>query len=208
MNVTAADIDGEAAVVEYIKSRNGNKNIIEVLGHGWLKGSFRVYYIDMELAQTTLTDYIAAFRTQITPFEFLNPSLAPVFLNSTCATEDRIQNLWVIGKHVIDGLVFLHSGGHVHRDLKPSNGTNNSTFAINPSFVLSSFEPLETYRLWNNLESHFAATPPYTVFSWNVGLPFSGITGSSQSKFYQQNRYLAIWVRHIRGCNLAASFYR
>jgi serine/threonine protein kinase len=125
--VTKTDIEGEAAVIEFIKSGNGHENIIGLLSHGWLKGAFRVYYIDMELAQTTLTAYIAAFRTQTTPFAFLNPNLIPVFLDSNCTTEERIHNLWVIGKHIIDGLVFLHSGGHVHRDLKPNNG-NMSTF--------------------------------------------------------------------------------
>jgi serine/threonine protein kinase len=77
----------------------------------------------MELAETTLTAYIAAFRNQTTPFAFLNRNfLAPVFLQASCTIQERIENLWVIGKHVIDGLVFLHAGGHVHRDLKPSNG--------------------------------------------------------------------------------------
>jgi len=123
IEVSRADIEGEAAVIDFIKSRNGHKNIIEVLRHGWLKGAFRVYYIDMELAQTTLTAYIAAVRTQTTPFAFLNHNLAPVFLNSTCTTEERIRNVWVIGKHIIEGLVFLHAGSHVHRDVKPSNGT-------------------------------------------------------------------------------------
>ena len=127
MDVTKADIEGEAAVIEFIKSRNGHENIIELLRHGWLKGAFPVYYINMELAQTTLTAYIAAVRTQTTPFAFLNPNLVLVFLNSNCTTEEWIDNVWVIGKHIIDGLVFLHAGGHVHRDLKPSNG-NISNF--------------------------------------------------------------------------------
>src|SRR5579859_5893290 len=127
MDVTKADIENEATVIEFIKSRNGHENIIELLRHGWLKGAFRVYYIDMELAQTTLTAYIASFRPQTTLFAFLNPNLAPIFLDSGCTIEERIYNIWVIGKHIVDGLRFLHAGGHVHRDLKPSNG-NISNF--------------------------------------------------------------------------------
>jgi len=122
MDVTKADVAGEAAVLDFIKSGGGHENLIQILRHDWLRGTASTYYIDMELAETTLTAYIAAFRNQTTPFAFLNRNLAPVFLQASCTIEERIQNLWVIGKHVIDGLVFLHAGGHVHRDLKPDNG--------------------------------------------------------------------------------------
>jgi serine/threonine protein kinase len=121
-NVTEADIANEITVIEFIKSVNGHKNILEMFFHGWFKGAFRVYYIDMELAQTTLMEYIAAFRTRTSPFNFLNSALEPEFLSSNCTVEDRILNVWAIRKHLADGLVFLHGHGYAHRDIKPSNG--------------------------------------------------------------------------------------
>jgi hypothetical protein len=48
--VTEVDIDREARVVELIRNNAGHRNIIQVLAHGWLKGSYKAYFIDMELA--------------------------------------------------------------------------------------------------------------------------------------------------------------
>jgi hypothetical protein len=67
---------------------------------------------------------------------------------------------------------------------------------------------MEIDRFRNILQSHLAKTPPNARFPWNSRIPSSGIIRFSASKFYQQSRYLAIWMYHIRGCKLATSVYR
>lgn len=108
-------------VSSLIESR-GHENIIGILAHGWLKGAGGVYFIDMELGNLTLHDYIEYLHG--TEFSLIDiSSIGPGFVQRDCSASERLNNLWTIGIHVARGLEFLHSRGHVHRDLKPSNGT-------------------------------------------------------------------------------------
>jgi len=119
-----ADIKNEAAVVSKIREKGGHKNIIEVFDHDWLKGSINVYFIDMELGDFTLADYIAYHGDQLKPsVEFdARQVCLPVFLRRGCSRNQRMLNAWTITSHIAEGLEFLHTHHHVHRDLKPSNG--------------------------------------------------------------------------------------
>jgi hypothetical protein len=56
--VSEADIKNEAEVVSSICTKGGHKNIIEVFNQGWLKRSVNVHFIDMELGDFTLAEYI------------------------------------------------------------------------------------------------------------------------------------------------------
>jgi len=57
-NAIAEDVKNEVKVVEALRKKGTHPNIIEILNHGWLETSGKVYFIDMELTNVTLTDYI------------------------------------------------------------------------------------------------------------------------------------------------------
>jgi serine/threonine protein kinase len=130
--VSEADIKNEAEVVSSIRAKGGHRNIIEVFDHGWLKGSVNVYFIDMELGDFTLADYIDYHgNVSKSSFDFsaIQASI-PVLLDRNCTLIQRMHNSWSIASHIAEGLEFLHMHHQVHRDLKPSNGesifTNSS----------------------------------------------------------------------------------
>lgn len=118
-----ADVNNEASVVSSIHKQGGHENIIEVFDHGWLQGSGRVYFIDMELADFTLAEYIAYLGGAANPsidFDAIQDS--SVFGKKACSSTTRDSNALAIANHIAQGLEFLHMHHHVHRDLKPSNG--------------------------------------------------------------------------------------
>lgn len=119
-----ASIKNEADVIASMCEHGGHQNIVKVLGHGWLKGSFKMYYIDMELASLTLEQYLQYHKNESVEGVDVEaiPVADPVFVRNDCDSTKQIANMWVIGMHIAGGLEFMHSLGHVHRDLKPSNG--------------------------------------------------------------------------------------
>ena len=122
--VPESDILNEASVVSSIRGHGGHEHIIEVLDHGWLKGSFKVYYIDMELGSMTLADYIDYFRGANLPTVDIDLlECQPVVSRRCCLLPEKMQNMWIICSHIAKALEFLHYHRYVHRDLKPSNGT-------------------------------------------------------------------------------------
>jgi serine/threonine protein kinase len=115
-------IENEAKVLAFIQNNGPHDNIIHVLEHGRLRGSYNIYFIDMELGDITLAKYISCSRrneslSDIAAFE-------PIFIypSSSCHETARVINAYFIGIEIANGLEFLHCGGYVHRDLKPSNG--------------------------------------------------------------------------------------
>lgn len=130
-NVLAEDIENEARTITSIREKGGHANIIEILNHGWLKGSLNVYFIDMELGSCTLTAYIASMNpaNNFTDDSVKNiPSSDSTFVTKFCPNSRRMENMWLIGAHISRALEFMHRHALVHRDLKPSNGTFSKYF--------------------------------------------------------------------------------
>jgi len=115
-------IENETRVISAVITAGGHANIIDILQHGWLRGTGSVYFIDMELADLTLQDYIRYLF-----HDGAMPSLAILPYSPACVSKDsdgptKLRNFWTIARQITMGLEFLHTRGHVHRDLKPDNG--------------------------------------------------------------------------------------
>lgn len=123
-SIPEKNVENEARVVTSIHQSGGHQNIVSVLDYGWLKGQYKVYFIDMELANCTLSDYLDYQRGEKTQIIELDEGhlLSPVFVRKGSLYTQRVQNMWAIGIHIASGLEFLHRHKHVHRDLKPKNG--------------------------------------------------------------------------------------
>jgi serine/threonine protein kinase len=77
------------------------------------------YYIDMELCDINLDDYIHGDRNVI--FLTTRGFASNVFVAKECSLLEKMRNLWTIMIHISQGLEFIHQNGQVHRDLKPRN---------------------------------------------------------------------------------------
>lgn len=93
-----------------------HKNLVNILQHGELSNNPKYpYYIDMELCDMNLKDYIHSsvdiFVGQYSsgsPHILPNRSKGPLYI-------------WNIMEQVSCGIVFIHDEGCVHRDVKPAN---------------------------------------------------------------------------------------
>jgi serine/threonine protein kinase len=129
------EIENEARVLSSLLEGGGHRNIIRILDHGWLKSS-PSYFVDMELCDLTLRDYINyhyGYYVAQLPVIDSSSRFSPVFVDKNSSLVARIQNIWTIGTHISRGLEFMHSRSYVHRDLKPSNGTIFSSYV--PSLI-------------------------------------------------------------------------
>lgn len=57
-SVKQEDVENEIKALQSLYQTGGHAHIIEVLKHGWLETTEKVYYIDMELADLSLAEYI------------------------------------------------------------------------------------------------------------------------------------------------------
>jgi serine/threonine protein kinase len=114
--VVFPDDDGsipeEARAVDdlFLSSTNPPKNLIAVYGHGWLPSGN--YYIDMEVCDFTLHEYIRGTNLIVTWDD-----IVPLRVQEKRGPYDIMR----ITEDIALGLNFLHGHDMVHRDLKPDN---------------------------------------------------------------------------------------
>ena len=125
-------------VVSAIRKSGGHQNIIRILDYGALRGELNTYYIDMELGDFTLMDFIVYQRDNThssarTEIRTLVTRDYPRLVDSDARKRDVnlfIANICAIGQDLAEGLEFMHSQKLVHRDLKPSNGGLFEYFSV------------------------------------------------------------------------------
>lgn len=93
--------------------RTGHRNLVSVLSLGELPNSY-LFFIDMELCQLSLQDYLYDPSTSKTdqPVPRFITDAPPPF---------RAQQIWQIIYDIANGVHFIHTSKMVHRDIKPSN---------------------------------------------------------------------------------------
>jgi serine/threonine protein kinase len=111
------EVLNEARAIDKLQSSGTCQNLVAVLRHGWLRES-TYYYLDMELCQGNLEDYIE--DSDIFTYTTIeNPRLLDAKFG-----RHGIWNTWDIMEQIASGLEFIHNCGHVHRDIKSRNGTS------------------------------------------------------------------------------------
>jgi serine/threonine protein kinase len=84
-------------------------NLVRLFGFGPLKDGW--FYIDMELCDFTLTDYIYSDKKMV--------DVLPCF--DSLESRSKVQKIWDVMMQIADGVTFIHEKKYVHRDLKPNN---------------------------------------------------------------------------------------
>jgi len=106
----------EVMAIKNLCGPGAHIHIVQVLAHGQLPNA-PYYFIDMELCDLNLDDYI--HREPSANLSELTGSASPL-------------QIWVVMSHIAVGLEYIHRKGHVHRDIKPANGA--------PSLCLDLFD--------------------------------------------------------------------
>ena len=111
---TQEDIEIEAEAIKKVCKKDSHPHIVEVLRMGELRNSSN-YFIDMELCDLNLEDYIYS-RKSGGGLPFYNKAAKPPL---------RAQQIWYILIHIARGAKYMHLIGMVHRDLKPANSKSS-----------------------------------------------------------------------------------
>ena len=114
--VTTDDVENEIRALKKL-CQNRHPNIVQVSEYGELNPDSAIYFIDMELCDISLGNYL------------LGQELKDVVGWATVREEDEVPtHAYNILQQILNGLVFIHCLGEVHRDLSPQNGTDRSFF--------------------------------------------------------------------------------
>ena len=116
--------------VEAIKKLCGldtHRNIIQVLNHGHLSNPI-LYFIDMELCDLNLQDYIHSENP-------LNLTGLVLYFSRGGGVESCLE-IWTVMSQIACGVEYIHRQNLVHRDIKPANGDALSGKTDLCSFIL------------------------------------------------------------------------
>jgi len=108
--------DNEIKVLTDLCQLGAHKHIVAVLRIGELRNSRYYVFIDMELCDLNLAEYIYNTKPR--------DSVATYFINDQPPLI-KAQQIWTVMVQVAKGVEYLHSQDTVHRDLKPANGSHS-----------------------------------------------------------------------------------
>lgn len=111
-NISEEDINNEARAIEKL-CKSSHDNVINVIMHGRFNPTSATYFIDMELCNINLEEYIQGTKVGI----------RGLIDWETAHKEEQRQFLIIaIMQQLLSGLAFIHRHDEVHRDMAPQNG--------------------------------------------------------------------------------------
>jgi serine/threonine protein kinase len=118
--LTPKELENETAAIRKICGQKRHTHIVAVLRIGELENT-SYYFIDMELCDLTLHDYIH-------PTKPPDPAASlPIFIKDK-PPPIKAQQIWNVMQQITSGLAYIHSLNLAHRDLKPANSKTLHAF--------------------------------------------------------------------------------
>lgn len=127
--VSRADIKNEIRAVQKL-CRSSHPNVVQILEFGQLKRDSKFYFIDMDLCDFSLAQYIQCGVE------------VPGLVDWQIARQQP-QNIFEITGQIIEGLIFIHKNEEVHRDLSPENGISSFVRSHDESAVFDGHGKME-----------------------------------------------------------------
>ena len=112
--IRQADIDNEVRAINKL-CKSKHPNIVQVLSYGRLKADGVFYFIDMELCEISLENYIQGETID----DLINWKTVHI-------RNEVHQHAYKIMQQILNGIIYIHCLNEVHRDLSPTNGTSFS----------------------------------------------------------------------------------
>jgi len=120
------EILNEFRAIKKLCVDHSHKNLVAVYRYGKLPDSL-YYYIDMELCELNLEEYIHEFEFKLSSTSQELPSLLPL----------DTKSLMLIMRDVSRGLAFIHENDEVHRDIKPRNSNTSYSAGLTRSLIFN-----------------------------------------------------------------------
>jgi serine/threonine protein kinase len=105
-------LEREVKAIKKLCGPGAHPNIVQVVDHGLL-WSCEFYYIDMELCNMSLDNYLHPKH----PPDASN--LLPCFVKG--GASDSLVQMWTIMSQIACGVDYIHRQHKIHRDIKPAN---------------------------------------------------------------------------------------
>jgi len=104
-------IENEVQAITKLCEKGAHLHIVRVLKIGELRDT-RFLFIDMELCDLNLAEFIHCTRAQVSVPTYFIKDLSPPL---------KVRQIWNVMLQITKGVKYLHSKDIVHRDLKPAN---------------------------------------------------------------------------------------
>jgi len=191
--LTIEDVRKEFKAIDKLQRDGGRKNIVEVLRHGELS-YMSLYYIDMELCDLNLIDYINGQQSSMVNIDLEASRSAKLYIPSTL----KFAMILEIMKNIADGLAFIHFSEVIHRDLKPPNGNFSVDISLILSPVFRSSSNVENCRF--RFDGRGDVETPYNHCGrdGNSQLPRARTHSRSRLCLHEQGRYLGSGLHILR----------
>lgn len=117
-NIREADIANEARAIDKL-CKSSHPNIVSVLKHGRFSPYSVTYFIDMELCDLNLEEYLQGTKLDIRGL---------IDWQTAAQEGQRSYLILAIMQQLLGALKFIHDHDEVHRDLAPQNSNSRCIF--------------------------------------------------------------------------------